>query len=371
MKHRGCLLLTLRTFSATGGIEKVSRQIGKALHDLSVRESKELKVFSMYDHPDDFDGSYFPRSAFHAFNQNKTWFILAVFFTGIRKEKVILTHINLLLPGILIKIFSPKTKLVMLAHGIEVWDELSPWKKWMLHKCDKILPVSHYTREKLVAVQQVEEKKLSVLNNCLDPFLSAPKQTGKNEKLLRRYGFDNNNLVLMTLTRLSSKEKYKGYDNVLYALPALKEQYPGLKYLILGKYDFPEKKRLETIIRELQLEEEVIITGYIPDEEIAAHFETADIYIMPSKKEGFGLVFIEAMYYGKPVIAGNKDGSADALANGELGLLVDPDEPAAIKKAIEQILQNRQAFTPSTEAVLAHFSFDNYKKNLHQILLQV
>lgn len=369
--HKGCLFLTLRTFSATGGIEKVSRQLGKALYDLSIDNAGKLDVYSMYDNKEEIDEKYFPRSVFKGFNEYKVWFMLASFFTGIKKDKVILSHINLLLPGVLIKIFSSKTKLIMLAHGIEVWDTLPAWKRWMLGKCDKILPVSSFTKNKMITAQRIDENKLAVLNNCLDPFLSVPKNAGKDARLLKRYGLQKDDIILMTLTRLSSKEKYKGYDNVLAAMPDLKKQYACIKYLILGKYDYAEKKRLNRIISELKLEDDVIITGYIPDDEIAAHFETADIYIMPSKKEGFGLVFIEAMYYGKPVVAGNKDGSADALGNGEFGLLVDPDDTIAIKKGIEAILNNRAQYVPLMENVLDKFSFSNYKKKLGKILFDI
>ena len=66
---------------------------------------------------------------------------------------------------------------------------------------------------------------------------------------------------------------------------------------------------------------------------------------MPSEKEGFGIVFIEAMFYGKPVIAGNKDGSVDALCNGELGLLVDPGSVTEIATAIKKMLVNPAAFS--------------------------
>lgn len=369
--HKGCLFLTLRTFSATGGIEKVSRQLGKALYDLSIDNAGKLDVYSMYDHNDEIEEKYFPRSVFKGFNEYKVWFMLAAFFSGIKKDKVILSHINLLLPGILIKTFSSKTKLIMLAHGIEVWDTLPAWKRWMLGKCDKILPVSSFTKEKMITAQRIDENKLAVLNNSLDPFLSAPKNSGKDARLLKRYGLQKDDTILMTLTRLSSKEKYKGYDNVLAAMPDLKQQYPGIKYLILGKYDYAERKRLNKIISDLNLDDDVIITGYIPDDEIAAHFETADIYIMPSKKEGFGLVFIEAMYYGKPVVAGNKDGSADALGNGEFGVLVDPDDSEEIKIGIEKILKQFEVYRPSFENVLKRFSFENYKKKLQEVLLKV
>ena len=62
---------------------------------------------------------------------------------------------------------------------------------------------------------------------------------------------------------------------------------------------------------------------------------------MPSKGEGFGIVFLEALSCGKPVLAGNKDGSVDALLNGKLGTLVDPDDPAEIAEALIRILSRR------------------------------
>ena len=89
---------------------------------------------------------------------------------------------------------------------------------------------------------------------------------------------------------------------------------------------------------------------------------------MPSKKEGFGLVFIEAMFYGKPVIAGNRDGSVDALGNGDFGLLVNPNEVVEIAAAINQVFENQQAYIPNREKVLNRFGYKEYKDNWTKIL---
>ena len=123
------------------------------------------------------------------------------------------------------------------------------------------------------------------------------------------------------------------------------------------------------IIPQLQLEDTVTIAGYIPDVELADHFAMADGYIMPSTKEGFGIVFIEAMYYGLPVIAGNADGSVDALLHGALGLLVKPDSVKEIKEAIEKMLQNKDAHIPDRELLLQTFSYGAYKEKLRECLL--
>lgn len=188
---------------------------------------------------------------------------------------------------------------------------------------------------------------------------------------MERYGLQQNNTVLFTLTRLSSKELYKGYDHVLYSLKGLKAKFPGIKYLIAGMYDESEKKRLDTLIDNASLKDHVIFTGYIPDEELAALFSLADVYVMPSKKEGFGIVFIEAMYYGLPVIAGNKDGSADALQNGKLGMLVDCDNQAEIESAIEKVIRSREFYKPDAGLLDELFSFKTYKEKCTAVLASI
>ena len=363
------LLLTLNMFSATGGIEKVSRVAGKALYEMEQEGAiPKLRVFSMYDQREQVDTKYFPAKIFDGFGTRKLRFVLRVVQQGIDSKLVILSHINLLTAGYLIKLISPKTRLVLLAHGIEVWSPLPSWKRHMLGKCDKILPVSQFTKERMMEQYGIDEANFTVLNNCLDPYLAERVQREKDPVLLKRYRIESNDIVLLTLSRLSSKERYKGYDNVLYAIKNLKELYPTIKYLVVGKYDAKEKKRLDNIIKILQLENNIIFTGFIPDDELAPHYDLADLYIMPSKKEGFGIVFIEAMYYGKPVIAGNKDGSVDALCNGKLGLLVDPDSKEEITAAIKKVISNKAAYIPRQQDVLEKFGYPVYKENMKRII---
>jgi glycosyltransferase involved in cell wall biosynthesis len=367
--HKGTLLLTLNMFSATGGIEKVSRVVGKALQDIATEQLGEpVSVFSMYDKQGDVDERYFPAAVFSGFGENKWWFVYEAVRKGVNSRQVILSHSNLLLAGFLIKTFSPKTELILLAHGIEVWSPFSFFKKRMLSKCSRVLAVSQFTKNKMVAVQKLANHKVSILNNCLNPYLELPTNTGKEKTLLQRYGFSGQDKVLMTLTRLSSKEQYKGYDNVLYAIKMLTKEFPSIKYLLVGKYDAAERERLDAIIAGLGLQHQIVFTGFIADAELAAHYSIADLYIMPSKKEGFGLVFIEAMFYGKPVIAGNRDGSVDALGNGDFGLLVNPNEVVEIAAAINQVFENQQAYIPNREKVLNRFGYKEYKDNWTKIL---
>lgn len=323
----------------------------------------------MHDRQSDADDNkYFPSEIFRGFGASKLWFTQTAIAEGAASRTVILSHINLLVVGWMIKKINPSVKLIMFAHGIEIWDVLNSFKKRMIRSCDRIFSVSHFTCEKIKEVHGIPAEKCKVLNNCLDPFLPLPSQNGKSEVLIKKYGFQSSDKILFTLTRLSPSERHKGYDKVLEALVNIKQHYQGIRYLLAGSYDDVEKKYLDSKTDELGLTENVTIAGFVPDEELGDHFALADIYVMPSIKEGFGIVFIEAMYYGLPVIAGNKDGSVDALCNGELGVLVDPMDTEAIQDAIENILVNKKAYIPNRELLLEKFSYDSYKRKLEELL---
>ncbi len=281
---------------------------------------------------------------------------------------VILSHVNLLLIGWLIKKVSPSTRLILLAHGIEIWYPLSRRKRKMLHYCNSVFAVSSYTQNKILEVHKFSKAKSAILNNCLDPYLPLPSLQKKSEKLLQKYGFSEDDFVLMTLTRLSSKERYKGYDKVIGAIAKLKDSHPNIKYLLAGKYDKEEKLFVDKLIGEVGLQPNVVMTGYLQDEELEDHFTISDAYVMPSRKEGFGLVFIEAMYYGLPVIAGNIDGSSDALLGGQLGQLVNPDSVDEIAAAIQNILTDKKAYSPNRELLMQHFSYEAYKEKLETLI---
>jgi glycosyltransferase involved in cell wall biosynthesis len=349
----------------TGGIEKVCRIMGKALYEASIENETGFQIASMYDNQADaFDNSYFPVENFNGFACHKRAFIKEMVLEGRRSDVVILSHLNLLPVGWLIKKRSPKTKLILLAHGIEIWYPLPRYKRRMLQQCDSILSVSQYTQQQVIGVHEFPQNKCKVLNNCLDPYLHLPVADKKDPGLLKKYGFLSNNFILFTLTRISSKEKYKGYDKVLEAISFLREKYPNLKYLLAGKYDLKEKECLDQLIIKNGLEENVVMPGFIPEEELPDHFSLADAYIMPSKGEGFGIAFIEAMYYGLPVIAGNADGSADALLQGKLGQLTDPSDPNEIAGAISKLIEDPQNFLPNKEVVNTQFGYEGYKDKL-------
>jgi glycosyltransferase involved in cell wall biosynthesis len=345
---------------------------GKALTELTLQYGGSLKIFSLYGNRDSADRNlYFPQTKYRGFKKKRVSFVAGSFFSGCRSEIILLSHVNLLAPAVLVKIFRPQVKLVLIAHGIEVWKAFGAVKRWMLRRVDLFLPVSHFTKDRMKELYGLPESRFSVMNNCLDPFLEQPLLQGRYISLLQRYGLRNDDKILLTVSRMVDTEQYKGYDRVLEALPAVIAAYPNLRYLLVGKYDEKEKQRLDAIINRLGLQDRVIFTGFVPDIEMAIHFKLADLFIMPSEKEGFGIVFIEAMYYGIPVIGGNKDGSVDALWNGELGTVVNPDNINEISIAIKKVLDDPAAYKPDQQKLQSRFSYEWYKRKLHNCLQSV
>ncbi|MEE1883907.1 glycosyltransferase family 4 protein [Pedobacter flavus] len=363
--NRKILFLTLNTFSSFGGIEDVCKTLCKVLEDLKFN----FKVLSMNDY--EVDEKYLNPSNFIGFGQKKLNFGINAIKIGLKYDTIILSHINLLLFARILKFFKPSLKIIVYAHGIEVWRELPKWKINFLKKKVEIWAVSSYTSNFMQNEHKIPSQNFKILNNCLNPFFVPPLNFEKPEYLLRRYKIENNQPILYTLTRISSFEKYKGYDIVINILPELIKNFPNLLYIISGKADSDERDRLVKLIKKLKLEDHVFLTGFIENAELSDHFLLANCFVLPSKKEGFGIVFIESAACGCKIIAGNKDGSKDAILNGKLGLLVDPDNKNEIFKGIKTILENNQTKNEAEfiqKICLEHFSFETYKANVSALL---
>jgi glycosyltransferase involved in cell wall biosynthesis len=199
---------------------------------------------------------------------------------------------------------------------------------------------------------------VKVLPNTVDPqYHPGPKPA----YLLERHAAGGKK-VLMTVSRLANSEQYKGHDHVIRTLPRLLAQHPDTIYLIVGDGD--DRPRLESLAVECGVLKNVQFAGLVPSAELPDYFRLADVFVMPSTGEGFGIAFLEAMASGIRVIGGNQDGSADPLADGELGHLVDPDNEQELIAAISATLAadsanldrasrfNHQAFAEHLQALV-------------------
>lgn len=124
---------------------------------------------------------------------------------------------------------------------------------------------------------------------------------------------------------------------MIAALPEVIARCPEAVYLIVGDGD--DRSRLEELAAQMGLSKSVIFAGRVADDEVPFYYRLADVFVMPSTGEGFGIVFLEAAAAGLPVVGGNRDGSVDALADGAIGTLVDPSDQQALVNALLERLE--------------------------------
>lgn len=365
------LFLYLKAFSFTGGIEKFNRCFLKALHELS--EEGHFKLQAISSHDTVTNEQYFPAKNFRGFGGNRFMFLLYAFWQTLFAKQIILGHINLAVIGCWVKWLRPKTELIIIIHGVDVWQPQNSLKLKAFQMADKILSVSNYTKTIVCANHPtINPNKIHIFPNTIDPYFKLPTNFQKPKYLQERYGITDTTKVLLTVTRLANTEQFKGYDHTISVLPTLQQNVgTNVQYILGGKGQEQELARIEKHIQKTSTKSQVQLIGFIKDEELIDHYLLADVFVMPSKKEGFGIVFIEAMACGLKVIAGNKDGSVDALQNGELGILINPDNEDELLQAILQSLNNETHNSGALQQnVIANFGFQQYKKRLKEYLIK-
>jgi len=361
------LFLSLTTFSATGGIQKFNRCFSMALHQLAVEHNWQVSHLSVYD--DRTNPIYFAASGFLGFGQRKLAFGRHFLRHAHRYDVVIAGHINLA-KLLAVARATTRAQFWLVAHGIEVWQPLGFLQRWVLQNLHQVLSVSRFTTSKLVALHGVQPSRIGLFPNTVDPFFAsavAPDKAGLRHQL----GIETDKPVLLTVARLAVSEKYKGYDDVLKALPMVTAATGEVTYVLAGKADVAEAARITHLAHALGVNHQLLLMGFVPDEDLPRLYQMADLFVMPSRKEGFGIVFIEAASCGLPLIAGNQDGSADALLNGQLGELVTPGNVVEIGNAIIaglKNLPNADAAQATARTVQQQFGFEVFKQRLFGLL---
>jgi phosphatidyl-myo-inositol dimannoside synthase len=220
----------------------------------------------------------------------------------------------------------------VLTYGKEVWYELPQREKRALAAATRVWTISRYSRDLAHAANQIPTEKFDLLPCVVDGSVFTPGKAPS--ELIERYQLQGAR-VLVTVARLWPGDIYKGVDVTIRALPEITKAFANVKYVVIGRGD--DQPRLAQLASDLGVADQVIFAGFVPDDALIDHYRLADVYVMPSK-EGFGIVYLEAMACGVPVIAGNDDGSADPLQDGRVGWQVPYRDPSAVAAACIEAL---------------------------------
>jgi glycosyltransferase involved in cell wall biosynthesis len=249
--------------------------------------------------------------------------------------------------------------LILQVHGIEIWQPTRSWLgNRLVSRCDAVVSVSEVTLRRLAKWADLRKVRAEILPNTVHP----PKaKTGAPRVTRASLGLEGRK-ILMTLGRMVGEERAKGFDEVLEALPRLARTIPEICYIAAG--GGPDLERLQAKAQSLGVGDRVLFPGRISDDEKADYYRLADAFVMPSRGEGFGIVLLEAMAHGTPVLASRIDGGFEAVRGGELGVLADPRDREDLIAAIVEVL-GRPRGVP---AGLSHFGFEKFCERVAAIL---
>ena len=289
--------------------------------------------------------------------------IILKFFTQ-KPELIITTHIHFSVLAYLAKILF-KIQYIVVAHGLEINSRISKFQSIALNNSKKIISVSQWTQNRLLQLG-ININKIVIIGNTASEKIFHPKYSTKNLRYF--YKIKSNEKIILTVSRLDKMEKHKGYDLIIKAMVKLIKKFKNIKYLIVGGGD--DRERIKILIKKLKLEKSILLCGFVPDNKLPYYYCLADVFALPSTGEGFGIVFLESMLSGTPVVGGNKDGSIDALNNGHLGLLVKPKNIQSITLGLIKILKKRGPkfwFSPKKlrKACLRIHSRDIFEKKIN------
>ncbi|NET59817.1 MAG: glycosyltransferase family 4 protein [Symploca sp. SIO2E6] len=361
----------LELFEREGGIQSYIKDVLQAYQSLASQTGGKTEVFLLRDSPQNEHPLAAYPWQFHYFkSQNqmlgrlKMVVALARCLWQGRPSRVFCGHIKL---AVLIMVLCKLRGIpyTVLTYGKEVWSPLPKLERQALASAAGIWTISRYSRDRLCAANNLDSNKVQMLPCVVDGQVFTPGPS--SPELMLKYSLAEAK-VLMTVARLWSGDIYKGVDVTIRAIPAIAKVVPNVKYLVIGRGD--DQPRLAQLAQNLNISDRVIFAGFVPTPELVAHYRLADAYIMPSQ-EGFGIVYLEAMACGKPVLAGNTDGSADPLQDGRLGWQVPHRDPVAVASACIEILQGKEQRCDGMwlrEQCLAAFSKEALTLRLKQLL---
>ncbi len=354
------LLLCPELFAREGGIQRILRLYLKALCD-SAGDDDEVRLLVLNDSelpPGPLRGYANDRlTRRRACDRHKLRFTRAALQLSAGVERVICGHLGQLPVAWAARRLRPRLDYILVAHGIEVWRPYSWIERMALRDARRILCVSDHTRREMQGRIALPESRFAVVPNALDPYLLV----SLTDRTVPPGAMDP---VILTVARLDDAERYKGVDHLISAMPAIRQALPATRLRVIGSgSDLP---RLQGLAAGLGLGDVVQFAGGVDDDRLREAYQACTLFALPSRSEGFGIVFLEAMAQGKPCLGARAAATPEVIDEAS-GVLVEYGNVAEIARQAVGALQHHW-HSGQIRQRAAQFSYPLFAQRLRQAL---
>jgi phosphatidylinositol alpha-1,6-mannosyltransferase len=330
-KHARIVVCALETYSRIGGIQNFNHRV---FQNLAGRTLARDEIPPLVLVQGDSNASIPSIKGIEIKTpRNRIWFILEALWAILTQaDLLIICHINLLPLAFLVRHLRPNMPILLFVHGFEAWNNPRLRSKlwyetWFARSLTRIASVSAFTADTMAREFDIPRTKFGILPNAVDQLTVLPGLNGRERA------------TILTVTRLSLGDRDKNVGQMIRAVAKLKRMLPEektVKYEIVG--DGALRPELEALAKDLGVGDIVRFLGCVDDAELHASYARATVFAMPSSKEGFGIVYLEAWQHKLPVICSSQGASSEIVSDSVDGFVVDPADIALLANRLHLLL---------------------------------
>lgn len=350
------LMIGGSTWGQHGGIQRFNRRVISSLDHIAARAD----ILMLADPSDTIpDG----RSNATGFGGDVKKFAYALARRASKYDVLLLAHINLLPFALLYKIRNPKGRVILFAHGIEVWGDPTYRKpklydEFLIKRLVDVIPIVSKHSQTLMA------KAFNLSNDIFSYFPNAVDVTTERRITVAR------SKTILVVSRLGRNEAEKNVDKIISAFPSVLEKIPEARLHIVG--DGELRLGLMEQAQRLGVSEKVRFAGFVTDEQLNAEYENAAVFALPSSKEGFGIVYLEAWIKGLPVIASRFGAGGEVVTHKIDGYTIDPFKIEDASQYLIDLLDNENLARDFADAgynkVVSQYSGEAFTERLQKVI---
>jgi len=359
------LLGLFSELNTPGGVQRAGRHVAAVMSEFAAGRGVDCRLLSLNDSPELHRMTVGARDfVFTGSARGKIHFSVTAARAARRRAELIVAGHPFLAPVAQgARFFGQHAKSIVWTHGLEVWEPLSLIRRRALGSAELVIAPTNDTANYVAAQQDVPREKIRVLPWALDPQFEDLLAVKSKPALPPNFPAGR---VILTVGRWFADERYKGMDTLITALPRLLTEWPDVQLVAVGDGD--DQSWLEQIADAQGVLRHVHFLSGLSYPQIAACYQACEIFALPSRGEGFGLVYLEAMACGKPVIGG----APEVIDDGKTGYLVQHGDAGQLATSLETLLSDpalgQEMGVRGRERVERDFRFNVFAKSLKKIL---